>query len=172
MSFILEAIPNPNKTDLITLLNQFEFSDHKESDCYELGKSEEIEKNLINNIIQRAVENKTRLHILYDERTTTSIPCGLIALNFEMVGEFSALSIDLLFISKPYRGIYFDEIDSKISYYLLDFALQEAITMNTISQLDAVLLTAINKCVKEVYLKYGFDEFADDWLYLLVDDIG
>lgn len=170
MSFTLETIPFPNKADLITVFNQFELSDNKDSDCYELGKSEEVEKDLINNI-QRAIDNKTRLHILYDERTTTTIACGVIALNFEMVGEFSALSIDLLFISKPYRGIHFDEINSKISYYLLDFALQEAITMNKISQLDAVLLTAINKCVKEVYLEYGFDEFADDWLYLLVDDI-
>ena len=47
MSFTLETLPFPKKTDLITLFNQFEFSDNKDSDCYEQGKSEAIEKNLI-----------------------------------------------------------------------------------------------------------------------------
>jgi len=171
MSFILETIPSPRKEHLAELFNQFEFSDHKQSDCYEQGKSEDIEKNLLNNIIQKAVDNKTRLHILFDECNNISKPCGLIALNFEMVGEFSSLCIDLLFISQPYRGIYFEEIDTKVSYFLLDFALQEALEMDKVSQLDAVLLTAINECVKEIYLKYGFEEFADDWLYLLMENI-
>lgn len=171
MSFVLETIQSPSKESLTKIFKQFEFSNHKQSECYEQNKSENIEENLLENIIQRAIDNKTRLHILFDERYNQSKPCGLIALNFEMVGEFSALSIDLLFISKPYRGIHFDEIDTKISSYLLDFALQEAIEMNKVSQLDAVLLTAINKCVKEVYIQYGFEEFTDDWLYILMDNI-
>ena len=171
MSFVLETIPTPTKKYLAKIFSQFEISNHKNSHCYEKNKSENIEKSLLDNIMKRAIENKTRLHILFDERNIQSIPCGLIALNFEMVGDFSALSIDLLFISKPYRGVYFEEINTKISYFLLDFALQEAIQMNKISQLDAVLLTAINHCVKEVYLQYGFEEFADDWLYLLIDNI-
>ena len=171
MSFILETIIKPNQLELIKLFKNFELSDHKQSICYEQNKSETVEEDLLDNIIKRAVENKTRLHILYDERTKTSIPCGLIALNFEIVGEFSSLSIDLLFISKSYRNIYFDEIDSKISYFLLDFALQEAIKMNQISKLDAVLLTPINDCVKNVYIQYGFKEFDDDWLYILMDTL-
>ncbi|MBD3842503.1 MAG: hypothetical protein IE909_11595, partial [Campylobacterales bacterium] len=169
MSFILETIQTPNKQYLDELFTQFEFSDHKSSECYEQNKSEEVEKNLLYNIKQRALDSKTRLHFLFDERNNKSKPCAVIALNFEMVGEFSALSIDLLFISKPYRGKLFNEIDTKISYFLLDFALQEAVQMNKISQLDAVILTAINKCVKEAYLEYGFEEFADDWLYILID---
>ena len=171
MSFILETIQTPDKKELINILEQLQFSNHNQSNCYEQGKSEVIEKNLIDNILIRATENKTRLHILYDERDNKSIPCGLIALNFEMVGEFSALSVDLLFVSSPYRSKYFKEIDRKISHFLLDFALQEAIEMNKTSQLDAVLLTAINECVKEVYIKYGFEEFSDDWLYLLMSNI-
>jgi len=169
MSFVLETITEPNKINLIELFENFELSDHKQSACYEQNKSEIVEKDLLDNIIKRAVENKTRLHILDDERGKVSIPCGLIALNFEMVGEFSSLSIDLLFISKSYRGIYFDDINSRISYFLLDFALQEAIEMNKISKLDAVLLTPINDCVKNVYIQYGFKEFDDDWLYILMD---
>ena len=126
---------------------------------------------MLNNILQRTVEQKTRLHILYDTRTTNKIPCGLIALNFEVVGEFSALSIDLIFISKPYRGIFFEEINFKISSYLLEFALQEAIQMNNISKLDAILLTPINDCVKDVYLEFGFNEFTDDWLMFSIDEL-
>ena len=171
MSFVLETITEPNKISLIELLDSFELSDHKQSSCYEQNKSEIVEDDLLQNIIKRALNNKTRLHILCDERDKVSIPCGLIALNFEMVGEFSSLSIDLLFISKSYRGIHYDDIDNKISYFLLDFALQEAIEMNKISKLDAVILTPINECVKNVYIQYGFEEFDEDWLYLSLENI-
>jgi len=171
MSFVLETLINPNKETLTQTIEKLELSDHKKSPCYDNGKSEEIEKNLLANIINHAVDKKSRLHILYDERDNQSIPCGLIALNFEIVGSFSALSIDFIFISKTYRGKVFDEIDSKISFYLLNFALQEAIIMNGVSQLDAVILTPINECVKEVYAEFGFEEFEDGWMYLLIDDI-
>jgi hypothetical protein len=170
MSFVLETIVKPSRKELTKLVKYFQLSNHKKSACYEKNKSEIVEKDLLDNIVIRALENKTRLHILYDERTKESIPCGLIALNFETVGEFSSLSVDLLFISKQYRGLYFYEINSKISYFLLDFALQEATDMNQISKLDAVLLTPINNCVKNVYIQYGFQEFDDDWLYILVDN--
>jgi hypothetical protein len=43
--------------------------------------------------------------------------------------------------------------------------------MNKISKLDAVLLTPINDCVKNVYIQYGFKEFDDDWLYILMDSL-
>ena len=43
--------------------------------------------------------------------------------------------------------------------------------MNEISQLDAVILSPINECVKEVYSEFGFEEFDDGWMYLLIDDI-
>ena len=171
MSFVLETIQTRNKKELLNIVQEFEFSNHRKSKCYEEGKSENLEQTLINNIVDRAADNKTRLHILYDERNNKSLPCGLIALNFEMVGEFSALSVDLLFISKSYRAVYFKELNNKISSFLLDFALQEALEMNKISQLDAVLLAAINECVKEVYINYGFEEFSDDWLYLRMENI-
>jgi len=171
MSFILETLTNPNKELLTQTISKLELSDHKNSPCYDNGKSEEIEKSLLSNIINHAVDKKSRLHILYDERDDKSIPCALIALNFEMVGSFSALCIDFIFISKSYRGKFFEEINSKISFYLLNFALQEAIQMNEISQLDAVILTPINECVKEVYIEFGFEEFDDGWMYLLIDDI-
>ncbi len=171
MPFILETLTNPTKDALTQTLNQLELSDHKDSPCYDDGKSEEIEKSLLANIINHAVEKKSRLHILYDERDANSTPCALIALNFELVGSFSALCIDFIFISKSYRGVFFEEIDSKISFYLLNFALQEAIGMNRVSQLDAVILTPINECVKEVYTEFGFEEFDDGWMYLLIDDV-
>jgi len=171
MSFVLETLTNPNKEFLTKTISKLELSDHKNSPCYDNGKSEEIEKNLLKNIINHAVDKKSRLHILYDERDDNSIPCALIALNFEIVGSFSALCIDFIFLSKSYRGKFFDEINSKISFYLLNFALQEAMQMNEISQLDAVILSPINECVKEVYSKFGFEEFDDGWMYLLIDDI-
>ena len=88
-----------------------------------------------------------------------------------MIGNFAALCIDFIFISKNYRGIYFPTIDSKISNYLLGFALQEAIQMNEISKLDAVILSPINECVSKVYQEFGFEEFGDGWLYFYIDDI-
>lgn len=166
MSFKLKTYNNPKINDLQSITEQFQLSYHKDSKCYEAGKSENIEKQLLDNVLQRAVENKTKLHILFDERTNRSIPCGLLALNFEVVGDFSTLSIDLIFISKSYRGKYIEQLDSKISYYLLNIALQEAYKMNEISHLDAVLLTPINKCVAEVYKEFGFEELGEDWLYL------
>jgi len=171
MSFILETLTAPDKNSLTQIINKLELSNHTNSPCYDDGKSEKLEKDLLASIIDHAVNKKSRLHILYDERDEKSIPCGLIALNFEMVGSFSALSIDFIFISQSYRGKVFQEINSKISFYLLNFALQEAIEMNKISQLDAVILTPINKCVKRVYAEFGFEEFDDGWMYLLIDDI-
>ncbi|MEA2017199.1 MAG: hypothetical protein U9N59_02015 [Campylobacterota bacterium] len=172
MSFKLKTLKSTNVDYLQKLLKQFEISDNKDSSCYELNKSEEIEKQLLDNIIQRAIENKTKLHILYDERDISkSIPCGLLALNFEVVGDFSALSIDFIFISKNYRGIFINEIDSKISAYLLEFALMQAVEMNKVSQLDAVILNPINECVSKIYIEFGFEEFGDGWLYFLIDDI-
>lgn len=94
-----------------------------------------------------------------------------MALNFEVVGDFSALSIDFIFISKQYRGIYINEIDSKISSYLLEFALKQAVEMNKVSQLDAVILNPINECVSKVYKDFGFEEFGDGWLCFLIEDI-
>ena len=172
MSFILKTLSSPSKNDLLDIINQFELSDHKDSSCYENGKSENIEQKLFNTTIQQALENKTRLHILFDQRDTKNTkPCGLIALNFEMIGSFSALCIDFIFISKKYRGTFYTELDSKISSYLLGFALQEAVQMNEISKLDAVILSPINKCVSQVYQDFGFEEFDDGWLYFFIDDI-
>ena len=171
MSFILETLTNPNQELLTKTIAKFELSNHKNSPCYDNGKSEEIEKNLLRNIIKHTIGKKSRLHVLYDERDGNSIPCALIALNFEIVGSFSALCIDFIFISKSYRRKVFSEINSKISFYLLNFALQEAMQMNEISQLDAVILSPINECVKEVYIEFGFEEFDDGWMYLLIDDI-
>lgn len=172
MSFILKTFNNPQKELLSQIFSHFELSDHKDSSCFEMDKSEDIEKQLLDNIIIRAIEKKTRLHILYDQRDIQNpIPCGLIALNFELIGNFAALCIDFIFISKNYRGIYFPAIDSKISNYLLSFALQESIQMNEISKLDAVILSPINECVSKVYQEFGFEEFGDGWLYFYIDDI-
>ena len=169
MSFSLETLTTTCKDELQDIINQFKLSDNKNSICYEENISENIEANLLQNIIKRAVEKQTRIHILYDLKDSAKIPCGLISLNFEMVGEFSALSVDLIFVSLPYRDKYFEELESKISSYLLQFALHEAINMNSISKLDAVLLTPINECVKKVYLNFGFEEMSDDWLYFSID---
>jgi hypothetical protein len=172
MTFKFKTPKTTNKDYLLKLITQFELSNNKDSSCYEANKSEDIEKQLLENIIQRAIENKTKIHILYDERDTSkSIPCGLLALNFEVVGDFSALSVDFIFISKGYRGIYIDEIDSKISSYLLAFALNQAVEMNKVSQLDAVILNPINECVSKVYIDFGFEEFGDGWLYFLIEDV-
>lgn len=172
MSFKLITLQNPTHEQLENFINQFELSDNKDSSCYETTK-EDLEKQLLDNILKRTIENKTKLHILLDERDRSqSIPCGILALNFETIGDFSALSVDLILISKDYRGKHFEEIDSKISFYLLSFALQQAIEMNTVSQLDAVILNPINECVSSVYQDFGFKEFGDGWLYFLVDDIG
>jgi hypothetical protein len=46
---------------------------------------------------------------------------------------------------------------------------QEALDMNNTSKLDAIILTPINECVKNVYLEYGFIEFVDDWLYIPIN---
>ena len=171
MSFILKTYNNPSLDTLTSIINQFKLSSHKNSRCYEPQKSEVIEKQLLDNIIKRAVENKTKLHILFDNRTAKSIPCGLLALNFDVVGDFSTLSIDLIFICETYRDKYIEELDSKVSHYLLNIALQEAKKMNDISHIDAVILTPINECVAKVYKDFGFEELSDDWLYLLVDNI-
>ena len=120
--------------------------------CYENGKSKNIEKELLDNIIKRTIDNKSRLHILYDERTNKSIPCGLIALNFEIVGSFSSLCIDYIFVSNSYIGKYFNEINSKISFYLLAFVLQEALKAHQISPLDAIILAPINDFVSKKYI--------------------
>lgn len=64
MSFVLETIPNPKYNDLINLIETFELSSHKDSSCYEINKSEDIEKQLLDNIIKKSIENKTRLHII------------------------------------------------------------------------------------------------------------
>lgn len=78
MSFILETLTNPNKELLTQTIEKLELSDHKNSPCYDNGKSEEIEKSLLANIVNHAVDKKSRLHILYDERDNQSIPCALI----------------------------------------------------------------------------------------------
>jgi len=172
MSFTLKTLNNPQRDSLTKIFSQFKLSNNQDSSCFELDKSEDVEKQLLDNILSRAVEKKTRLHILYDERESSKpIPCGLIALNFELIGNFAALCIDFIFISKNYRGVYLPEIDSKISNYLLSFALQEAIQMNEISKLDAVILSPINECVSKVYKEFGFEEFGDGWLYFYIDDI-
>ena len=171
MPFKLKTYNNPSLDILTPIVNKFKLSNHQHSRCYEPEKSEVIEKQLLDNIIQRATENKTKLHILYDNRTDESIPCGLLALNFEVVGDFSTLSIDLIFICDSYRDKYIKELDSKISFYLLNIALQEAKKMNDTSHIDAVILTPINECVSKVYQDFGFEELSDDWLYLLVDNI-
>ena len=106
-AFTLETISCVEKDNLEFIFNQLQTSNNKSSKCYEYGVSENIERNLLNNILQRTIADKTRLHILYDTRGTKKIPCGIISLNFEVVGEFSAFSIDLIFISAPYRGILF-----------------------------------------------------------------
>ena len=170
MSFKLKTYNNPELNHLQILVDKFQVSEHKDSRCYEAEISEDIEKQLLSNILQRAIENKTKLHILFDERGNESIPCGLLALNFEVVGDFSTLSIDLIFISKDYRGKEILELDSKISFYLLNVALQEAKKMNDVSPIDAVLLTPINKCVAKVYQEFGFEELSEDWLYLSLDN--
>ena len=169
MSFSLETLTTTCKNELQEIINQFKLSANKNSICYEKNISEHMEINLLQNIIKRAIKKQTRIHILYEIKNNSKIPCGLIALNFEVVGEFSALSIDLIFVSLPYRDKKYKELDSKISSYLLQFALHEAINMNSISKLDAVLLTPINECVKKVYLNFGFEEMSDDWLYFSID---
>ncbi len=172
MSFVLETLTSPNIEILNTIIDKFEISDNKDSSCYDEKTSQNIEKDLLKNISQRAIEEKSKLHILYDERDQNNkIPCGIIALNFETIGSFFALSIDYLFISKQYRGIHFKEINSKISFHLLNFAVQEAMDMNNTSKLDAIILTPVNECVRDVYLDFGFIEFVDDWLYIPIENI-
>jgi hypothetical protein len=172
MSFILKTLKSPTKVLLDSIFSKFDISDNVNSSCYEQNQSELDKINLLNNISKRALENKTKLHILYDERDKNNpIPCALIALNFETIGEFFALSIDYLFVSNSYRSKSFKEIDSKISFYLLNFALQKALEVDDTSKLDAVLLTPVNECVKKVYLKFGFIEFVDDWLYVPIESI-
>jgi len=169
MAFLLETITTTDYTALTKIISEFKTSSNTNSMCYEGAISEKLEDNLLQNIIKRASQKQTRIHILYDVANNSKIPSGLIALNFEVVGEFSALSVDLLFVSLPYRNKYFKEIDTKISLYLLQFSLHEAINMNSISKLDAVLLTPINECVKQIYLDFGFEEMTDDWLYFSID---
>jgi hypothetical protein len=169
MPFLLETITTTDYNILNNIVSKFKISNNTDSGCYEKNISEDLENNLLQNIIKRALLNQTRLHILYDTKNNIKIPCGLIALNFEVVGEFSALSIDLIFVSMPYRNKYFSELNTKISSYLLEFSLYEAIQMNSISKLDAVLLTPINECVKQIYLDFGFEEMTDDWLYFSID---
>ena len=156
----------------MNIVDQFELSDNKSSSCYGENEDEQIEKSLLDNIITRAVDKKSKIHILYDYRDTNNpIPCALLALNFETIGGFFALSVDYIFVSKPYRGIYFKEIDSKISFYLLKFVVEEAIKVNSVSDLDAIILTPINKCVEKIYLEFGFIEFVDDWLFMPINTI-
>ena len=171
MSFIFESVNNLDLNTLSSIASNFELSDNKDSSCYENGRSENIEKELLDNALSRAVENKSRLHILYDERDNNSIPCGLISLNFEMVGSFSSLSVDYIFVSNSYRGIYFEEIKSKISFFIFNFVIQEALLANKISPLDAITLSPINECVSKVYKEFGFDNIDDGWLYIFMDDI-
>ena len=172
MSYKLITLQNPNKKQLQSLIDQFELSDNKDSSCYEINKSEESEQQLLENIIKRTLDSKIKLHILLDEKDkSNAISCGLLALNFETIGDFSALSVDLIFISKKYRSKYFKELDTKVSFYLLEFALQQAVEMNNVYQLDAVILSPINNCVSKVYQDFGFKEFGDGWLYFLVNDI-
>ena len=68
MSFLLKTFNNPQKELLSQIFSHFELSNHKDSSCFEMDKSEDIEKQLLDNIIIRAIEKKTRLHILYDQR--------------------------------------------------------------------------------------------------------
>jgi len=172
MSFILETLASPNLDVIMNIVNQFELSDNKSSSCYGENEDEQIEKSLLNNIITRAVDKKSKIHILYDNRDLINpIPCALLALNFETIGGFFALSVDYIFVSKPYRGIYFEEIESKISFYLLKFVVEEAIKVNSVSDLDAIILTPINKCVEKIYLGFGFIEFVDDWLFMPINII-
>ncbi len=167
MSFVLETLNSPNLSTIMIVVNKFELSDNKNSSCYSENENKQIEKSLLDNIINRALDKKSKIHILYDKRDLTNpIPCALLALNFETIGGFFALSVDYIFVSKPYRSIYFKEIDSKISFYLLKFVVEEAIKVNSVSDLDAIILTPINKCVEKIYLEFGFVEFVDDWLFM------
>ena len=170
MSFILETLSSPDLNIINKIITQFEISDNKKSTCYDEESDENIELNLLNHIMQRAVEGKSKLHILYDKRDPKKIiPCGLVALNFETIGGFFALSVDYIFVSESYRGTYFKEIDSKISFHLLKFVVEEALEMNNISSLDAIILTPVNECVRKVYLEFGFIEFVEDWLFIPIN---
>jgi hypothetical protein len=172
MSFKLVTFKFIDQKELENIINQFVVDDNKKSSCYEENLNYHNEQLLLENIIKKAIQSKTKLHILFDQRNPKNQkPCALLALSFEMIGDFSALCVDLIFISKEYRGIYYQEISSKISFYLLSFTLQQAIEMNNVSQLDAVILSPINECVSKVYQEFGFQEFGDGWLYFLIDDI-
>jgi len=47
MSFVLETIQTTNKKELLNIVQEFEFSNHRKSKCYEEGKSENLEQTLI-----------------------------------------------------------------------------------------------------------------------------
>jgi len=172
MSFVLETLNSPTLSTILDIVNKFELSDNKRSSCYDENEDDQIEKSLLNTIINRAIDKKSKIHILYDNRDLKNpIPCALLALNFETIGGFFALSVDYIFVSKSYRSIYFEELDSKISFYLLKFVVEEAISVNNITGLDAIILTPINKCVEKIYLEFGFIEFVDDWLFMPIENI-
>jgi len=124
------------------------------------------ERLFIEEISKRVIKSETVLYVLQESDEIF----GLIALSVSSIDTFPSLQIDYLFVSEPYRGIYLNRLDNtKISTYLIEFAINIAKRVQEDVGLRYVVLLPDNDKLQLTYKKMGFQLLQQSkWMFIKV----
>jgi len=124
------------------------------------------ERLFIEEISKRVIKSETVLYVLQEADEIF----GLIALSVSSIDTFPSLQIDYLFVSEPYRGIYLNRLDNtKISTYLIEFAINIAKRVQEDVGLRYVVLLPDNDKLQLTYKKMGFQLLQQSkWMFIKV----
>ncbi|WP_294954025.1 hypothetical protein [Sulfurovum sp.] len=93
---------------------------------------------------------------------------GFIALSVSSIDTFPSLQVDYIFVSGPYRGVCLENLDnSKISTYLIEFAIEIAKEIQNQVGLRYLVLLPDNDRLQFVYKDMGFQVLPKkEWMFI------
>lgn len=147
---------NPSKGFLHpgTFLKKFDYTDDNE-------------RQYVRQVAKLAQTHQARIHLLAG---AANVPHGFLALSVSRLQDQPCIVIDYLFTSKPYRGLKFQELgDTKISEYLVDFAIKTATEIDGKVPIRYVALAPAHDNLIPFYEKWGFKSLdKTEWMYLRI----
>ena len=132
--------------------------------------ADDTERQYVVKTAKLAARQKTRIHLLSD---TSGNDYGFVALSissFDRSYNRPSIVIDYIFTSQQYRGLMFPELDNTTVFeYLLEFALQSALSIQEIAPLRFIALQPANDRLAAYYQKKDFKPVNNsDWMFLSI----
>lgn len=127
----------------------------------------EAEKEHVGIILDRAEENRARLHVLSDDAGGDVY--GFIALHLHTLYGSPCVVVDFLFASSGFRGLAFDDLGGlKVSEYLLEHAIDTARKVSVVLPIKYVALQTIDDKLLPFYGRHGFEVLDESWMTLAI----